>query len=369
MNAPIPLSGFARPEAAPVILAADARRKRRLQAACVLIVGTDGLNSALAQHLAAAGVGTLGFIDLTVHESPDTSRVVRLSTAMNSAQAAAFRLAELNPHIRVQHHRVRAPLDARAIFSGYHVVADASDSFDSRLQIEALCARMELPNVNVTLFRHEGLLSVFGGAGSVCSRCLCPHPPAERAWHGAFTRLPATIGALQAAEVVKLITGAPSGYVGKALRFDITGLCSEEILGSRNADCPVCGALPAVAAAPVASDPTPGESSRAQAPSVTAGFLRARLISSCPPIVLDVRTREEARIATIPYSRQIPLYELESRIGELDPHAEIVCYCHSGMCSEHAVRLLMSHGFSATVCLRGGLEAWLALAGQGQTKE
>jgi|GEM_PF-1227838 len=363
MNAPIPLSGFIRPEAAPPPVV-EARRKQRLQAACVLIVGVDGLTSALAMHLAAAGVGTLGFIDLAANDSPEMKSVVRMPVPTSSAQAAALRLAELNPHIRIQHHRVRAPRDAQAIFSGYHVVADASDSFSVRLQIEELCARMELPNVHVTLFRSEGLLSVFSGAGSVCSRCLCPHPPAERAWHGAFGRLPAAVGVLQAAEVVKLISGSAPGLVGKALRFDITGMCFEEVAGHRTAACPVCGALGGEAPA----EPAPEEPHRSQVPSVSAGFLRARLISSCPPAVLDVRTREEARIATIPYSRQIPLYELESRIGELDPHAEIVCYCHSGMCSEHAVRLLMSHGFSAAVSLRGGLEAWLALASQREIK-
>lgn len=74
--------------------------------------------------------------------------------------------------------------------------------------------------------------------------------------------------------------------------------------------------------------------------------------------VLDVRLPEEVELAHLPGFIHIPLHELPQRLDELDPARPVAVYCHHGVRSLQAGRLLERQGF-ATVChLEGGIEAW-----------
>ena len=77
-------------------------------------------------------------------------------------------------------------------------------------------------------------------------------------------------------------------------------------------------------------------------------------------LVVDVREPFERQIADLPDDGQlrIPVGELESRMDEVDPDAEIVCYCRSGSRSEWAVARLVQAGYEDVRNLKGGLLAW-----------
>ena len=89
-----------------------------------------------------------------------------------------------------------------------------------------------------------------------------------------------------------------------------------------------------------------------------AAALADELASDSPPLLLDVREPWEADIATIPGSTLIPLGELDARTAELDPAASVVVYCHLGVRSEYAARLLAGAGFGNVRNLVGGIDAW-----------
>jgi adenylyltransferase/sulfurtransferase len=72
-----------------------------------------------------------------------------------------------------------------------------------------------------------------------------------------------------------------------------------------------------------------------------------------------VREPWEWEIARIGGSKLVPLGELASRIGELDPRAELVTVCHKGKRSLMAQELLQGAGFRAR-SLAGGIDAWAA---------
>jgi rhodanese-related sulfurtransferase len=74
--------------------------------------------------------------------------------------------------------------------------------------------------------------------------------------------------------------------------------------------------------------------------------------------LLDVRQAEELEIASIAGALHIPLNELPSRLGELDPAQPIAALCHHGVRSEMAGRLLERNGFTQVAHLSGGIDAW-----------
>lgn len=75
--------------------------------------------------------------------------------------------------------------------------------------------------------------------------------------------------------------------------------------------------------------------------------------------VLDVRPPEEYAVSHLPGAINIPLAELEDRLGDLDPLTEIVAYCRGPWCvlSFEAVAALRKRGLAARR-LADGLPEW-----------
>jgi sulfur-carrier protein adenylyltransferase/sulfurtransferase len=92
-------------------------------------------------------------------------------------------------------------------------------------------------------------------------------------------------------------------------------------------------------------------------PEITVEELKQKLDAKQDVVVLDVREPWEFQICNIG-GRLIPMTELQARVGELDPDAEIVVHCHAGTRSARAVAWLRSQGFEDVKNLRGGITAW-----------
>ena len=78
-------------------------------------------------------------------------------------------------------------------------------------------------------------------------------------------------------------------------------------------------------------------------------------------ILLDVRDDWEWERAHLEGAIHIPLDELGLRLKELDPHQEIVAYCHVGDRSIDACLVLWEAGFRKIRSMTGGIEAWSEL--------
>ena len=89
--------------------------------------------------------------------------------------------------------------------------------------------------------------------------------------------------------------------------------------------------------------------------------LKGRLDAGERPFLLDVREREEVELAALAGAKHIPMGEIPSRLGELDPDAEIVVICHHGMRSANVAGYLAEHGFARIGNLTGGIDAWSRL--------
>ncbi len=78
-------------------------------------------------------------------------------------------------------------------------------------------------------------------------------------------------------------------------------------------------------------------------------------------VVIDVRPGTEYEAGHLPHARSMPLADLELRLADLPPGAEVVAYCRGPFCvmSDEAVRLLRQRGFKAHK-ISDGVSEWRA---------
>lgn len=156
--------------------------QEKLKAAKVLLIGSGGLGSPLGLYLAAAGVGTLGVVDDDVVDVTNLQRQIAHSTPnVGRPKVDSIResMTALNPHINVETYETRLDREnAREIFSGYHMVVDGSDNFETRYLVNDAAYLEGIPLVYGSIFRFEGQISVFDPKqGGPCYRCLYSNPP------------------------------------------------------------------------------------------------------------------------------------------------------------------------------------------------
>jgi len=224
--------------------------QKKLRAARVLSIGAGGLGSPALLYLAAAGVGTLGIADDDEVSLSNLQRQVLHTTdriGVMKTDSARTAIAALNPHVRVVAHPVRLTGDnAAAIIADYDIVLDGSDNFDTRHLLNAVCAAQRKPLVAAAIGQWEGQLSVWNAPAGPCYSCVFAERPARGlapacAEAGVMGALAGVMGALQAAEVIKLVTGAGEPLVGRLLLYDALWADFRTIDAPRRADCAVCG--------------------------------------------------------------------------------------------------------------------------------
>jgi len=226
----------------------------KLMASKVLLIGAGGLGCPAAFYLAAAGVGTLGFVDDDVVDRSNLQRQILHSEAklgMPKVRSARQTVEALNPTVKVNTYETRlSSANVEDIFAGYDVVVDGSDNFPTRYLVNDACVKLGIPNVHGSVYRFEGQASVFwpgyAKRRGPCYRCLYPEPPpAEFAPScmeaGVLGVLPGVIGLLEAVETIKLLLGVGDPLVGRLLCYDALKAEFRELELQPNPDCPYCG--------------------------------------------------------------------------------------------------------------------------------
>lgn len=348
--------------------------QKRLKAARVLCVGTGGLGSPVSLYLAAAGVGTLGLVDFDVVDETNLHRQVvhgQSSIGRRKVESAKDTLREINPYIEIQTFDIRLTSEnALALFRDFDVIVDGTDNFATRYLVNDACVLLAKPNVYGSIFRFEGMATVFYPFQGPCYRCLYPEPPPPGsvpscAEGGVLGILPGIIGVIQATETVKLILGSGQPLIGRLLKFDALGMNFREYKLRRDKDCPVCGDKPTIREL-IDYDQFcglgRGEERREAAAAgaleeIAPAELKALLAGKNPPLVVDVREPHEYEIVNMG-ARLIPLGSIPERMNELPLDREIVVHCHHGMRSAKAIAILKEAGFKKLKNLAGGIDQW-----------
>jgi molybdopterin/thiamine biosynthesis adenylyltransferase/rhodanese-related sulfurtransferase len=343
--------------------------QERLRAARVLVVGAGGLGSPAALYLAAAGVGTLGLLDSDRVELSNLQRQILFETAQlgePKALAAQQRLQRLNPQIRVNAHQVELrAANARELIGAYDLVLDGSDRLSTRYVVNDACVLLGRALVSAAIHRFEGQLFSYVPGRGPCYRCLFAAASdglvANCATAGVLGVLPGVIGALQATEALKLITGVGEALIGRLLTYDALEMRFNEFRVRRRPDCAVCGDSPTISEP---KDPAP-MSRNGDAASVrhlSASDLQSLLQASgsTPPPLIDVREVYEFDAGHLPGSVNIPLAQLPQHLSAIKAQDAPVFICRSGGRSLAACHMALAASIAAPANLEGGLLGWAA---------
>ena len=215
----------------------------------VLLIGAGGLGSPAALYLAAAGVGTIGIVDFDVVDASNLQRQVLHSTdriGEKKVDSARKTLTGLNPDVNVVAHEEMLVADnVERLITGYDVILDGTDTFETRYILNDAAVAANIPVVHASVFRFEGQLTVFQPYEGPCYRCLYPTPPPPELAPGCSVAgvlgvVPGIMGMLQANEVLKLLLGIGDTLAGRLLLFDALDTSFTELRLKRDPDCPSC---------------------------------------------------------------------------------------------------------------------------------
>lgn len=201
--------------------------QRALLNAGVLVVGAGGLGCPAILYLAAAGVGTLAIADGDAVSITNLQRQVLYTEAdigKNKAETACLAVARLDPALRtvcIPERLDKARMEA--LFPAYDCILDCTDSAATKYLINDLCVALHKRYVHAGVLGMAGQLMSYA-PGHACLRCAFPEPPSapetalERGILGAAAGV---LGAMQAAEAVKLIAGLGAPLYDALMHMDI----------------------------------------------------------------------------------------------------------------------------------------------------
>ena len=224
--------------------------QQRLLGSKVLLLGAGGLGSPAALYLAAAGVGTIGIVDMDVVDSSNLQRQILHNLdriGERKVDSAKKTLTAMNPDVDVVTYDVRLGAgNVLEIIDSYDVIVDGTDNFPTRYLVNDAALVKRIPVVHGSIFRFEGQATVFYPYKGPCYRCLVPEPPPAElapscAEAGVLGVLPGIIGSIQAVEAIKLLLELGEPLVGRLLAYDALEQTFRTFKIRRDPACPACG--------------------------------------------------------------------------------------------------------------------------------
>jgi molybdopterin/thiamine biosynthesis adenylyltransferase len=224
--------------------------QEKISASHALIIGAGGLGSPVALYLGSAGVGHITIVD---HDDVDMTNLQRqiahTMSRVDSPKVLSAQIAinAINPHVVV------TPIIARAdaalldtLVAQADVVLDCCDNFETRHAINAACVKHQKPLVSGAAIRFDGQVCVYDprDTSSPCYACVFPpdttFEETRCATMGVFAPLVGIIGSMQAAEALKVLSGAGRPLTGRLLMLDGRSMEFTEMRIDRHVHCPVC---------------------------------------------------------------------------------------------------------------------------------
>jgi len=225
--------------------------QQRLLDASVLIIGMGGLGSPASLYLAASGVGRLTLCDHDTVELGNLQRqIVHRTSSIGQAKSNSARdtLHDINPEVECIALSIRADAaQLDKLIADADVVLDCSDNFATRYAVNRTCLNLGKPLVSGAAIQFDGQVSVFDfrSEDAPCYNCLFPEDSVATelrcATTGVFAPLTGIIGAMQAAEALKLLVGTRRGLSSKLLVLNALDMHITRSTLSKDAACDVCG--------------------------------------------------------------------------------------------------------------------------------
>ncbi len=228
--------------------------QERILGSHALVVGAGGLGCAAALYLGSAGVGRITMVD---HDRVDLTNLQRqIAHTMGrvgqpKVESLAQAIQDINPQVQITTLQIRADVNLLdQVVPQVDVVLDCTDNFSTRQAINAASVRHRKPLVSGAAIRFDGQVCVYDPRqpDSPCYACIFP-PDATLeetrcATLGVFAPLVGVVGSMQAAETLKLLSGAGQPLTGRLLMIDGRSMEFAQVRMGRQPACSVCGLSP-----------------------------------------------------------------------------------------------------------------------------
>jgi molybdopterin/thiamine biosynthesis adenylyltransferase len=228
--------------------------QRRLLDSHALVLGAGGLGSPVALYLGTAGVGHITLID---HDAVDLTNLQRQiahtleRVGRPKAESARDAVAAINPDVLVRPLVLKAdPQELDELVPQADVVIDCSDNFAARQMLNRACVAHGKPLVSGAAIRFDAQVTVFDPRRPDSPCYACVFPPDQEveetacATMGVFAPLVGIVGAVQAAEALRLLMGVGTSLAGRMLMLDGRSMEWTEMRLRRDPACRVCGQRP-----------------------------------------------------------------------------------------------------------------------------
>jgi molybdopterin/thiamine biosynthesis adenylyltransferase len=222
--------------------------QRKLAKSNVAVVGVGGLGTVSSLYLALAGIGHLRLIDQDTVETPNLHRQILYNLDdlhYPKAEVAAERLQKLNPLVEAEpvSENVNAS-NVEKLLTGVDCLVDGLDNMMTRYLLNRTCVKLGIPYVFGAAIGIEGNLSVFAPPETGCLECLLPNLSDTDLLtcdtRGVLGATPGIIGAMQAMEAIKVLTGMGSPLKGKLMVCDFSDMYFTTVDTAKAANCPAC---------------------------------------------------------------------------------------------------------------------------------
>ena len=245
------------------------------------------------------------------------------------------------------------------LFSDYDLILDGSDNFPTRYLVNDACVILKKPFVMGSIFKFEAQIAVFNFKGGPTYRCLYPDPPNSAdvpncSEIGVLGVLPGIIGAYQANEVIKMLTGIGEPLSGKLMVLNVLTMESNKLLISPDPENlkidtlvdyeEFCGSN--------------NDKSDMEVKEITVKELKSMLDNNEDVQIIDVREIHEYDICNLG-GELIPLDTIPQSVDKISKEKTVVVHCHHGMRSANAImHLMQNEGYTNLLNLKGGINAW-----------
>jgi adenylyltransferase/sulfurtransferase len=216
----------------------------------VVIVGCGALGCNIANLLVRAGVGKVRIIDRDFVEYHNLQRQTLfdeedVELQIPKAVAARRHLQRINSLVEIE--GIVADVNFSNVencCAGYDLILDGLDNLETRYLINDVSLKLSIPYIYGGAISSLGMSMTIIPGQTPCLRCVFPNPPPRMTMptcetDGVLGTITATMGAMQATEAMKVLTG--SQEVSRDLiMLDMWAMSFERVQTVRNPDCPAC---------------------------------------------------------------------------------------------------------------------------------
>ncbi len=228
------------------IMLLGVENQKRLKDSRILVVGAGGLGSAVLNYLAAAGIGNIILVDNGIVELSNLNRQILYSEedlGRPKAKVACEKLKKLNSEINIECLEDVFTYElGEELIKKVDIAIDALDNWESRFTLNKLCVKYRKPFVHAGIEGWYGqITTIFPGKGP-CLYCLIRKARSKEKIP-VIGVTPGVLGALEAAEAIKIVLGIGEPLIGRLLIVDLYSMDFKIITVKRDPKCPVCGIL------------------------------------------------------------------------------------------------------------------------------